>query len=473
MDINVKPCDNFYRFACGNFLKTAVIPNDIIEIHPFLPIKNNIKNQLKAIIEKSSSIDEPKPFTLVKNFYISCMNTSAIEQQGLFPIFKLMAEIGGWPVIMGDDWEHHRFSVKNATSQLFSFMIGIDSKSSTKKIIEVDQPGLGIPQKYLLTGLDDPNVEIYYNYMVDIAVIFGADLDEVESEMLDVLHLEMEIAKISISPGERRNMTLLYNPMTIATFTKLYPAIPLKYYTKIYFLPNIVIEDDELINVRVPGYFKKLNNLLSRISKKTMSNYVNWVIVRSYASYLTEEVRERELLFENQVSGITERSPRWDECISIAVRQFSRAMSAMYVQTYFSEVAKKNAEEIVKDIRQQFDDILEKIDWMDDETKKNAQIKAKLMTSFIAYSEELCDDSKIENYYKDLKIPDVSFLESIFVLKKFHGKFTYGKFREPFNKQDWENRATPMTVNAYYSPAGNYIGLFFFLLSSKLSLVFL
>lgn len=69
------------------------------------------------------------------------------------------------------------------------------------------------------------------------------------------------------------------------------------------------------------------------------------------------------------------------------------------MRKYFNEAAKKNAMEMVADIRAEFDEILKEVDWMDDHTRANALDKARSMSTHIAYPDELLDDRKLEEFY--------------------------------------------------------------------------
>lgn len=53
-------------------------------------------------------------------------------------------------------------------------------------------------QKFLLHDLEDANVKAYYEFMVDSAVVIGANKTVAEVELLDSLRFEMELAKVTL-----------------------------------------------------------------------------------------------------------------------------------------------------------------------------------------------------------------------------------------------------------------------------------
>lgn len=91
MDREVEPCDDFYDFACGGFLKSTIIPDDKTTVNTFTGISDELQNQLRTSIEEKSPPNEPKPFRLVKNLYKACMNKS--EYAIYVYIFLLMKRI--------------------------------------------------------------------------------------------------------------------------------------------------------------------------------------------------------------------------------------------------------------------------------------------------------------------------------------------------------------------------------------------
>lgn len=78
MDQTINPCDDFYEFACGNFLKKTVIENDDPLESTFTAIENSLINKLRIIVKEPIQSDEQKPFKMTKLLYKSCMDEGNI-----------------------------------------------------------------------------------------------------------------------------------------------------------------------------------------------------------------------------------------------------------------------------------------------------------------------------------------------------------------------------------------------------------
>lgn len=82
LDENVDPCDNFYEFACGKFLKNTLIPDDKIAMMSFVQVQDKVLGQLRLVLNERSLPNESKPFTLAKTFNTACMDEQTLEEKG-------------------------------------------------------------------------------------------------------------------------------------------------------------------------------------------------------------------------------------------------------------------------------------------------------------------------------------------------------------------------------------------------------
>lgn len=146
IDTSVEPCDDFYQFACGSFVKNTYIPDDKLAVDQFSTLADQIDIQLRTIIEDENTSKESNVFTLVKNLHKSCMNRTAVESLGLEPFKKIVRQIGGWPAAENTwnpntwDWIESLREMKKiglTTNYLLATSIGAHLKNSSTRSLRV------------------------------------------------------------------------------------------------------------------------------------------------------------------------------------------------------------------------------------------------------------------------------------------------------------------------------------------------
>lgn len=63
-------------------------------------------------------------------------------------------------------------------------------------MLQLDQPSLGLRREFLIKGVKDKLVKAYYDYMVDIAVLFGAERERATKELMESLDFEIKLANV-------------------------------------------------------------------------------------------------------------------------------------------------------------------------------------------------------------------------------------------------------------------------------------
>lgn len=64
--------------------------------------------------------------------------------------------------------------------------------------VQLDQASLSLSREYLVKGMEEKLVAALYSYMVDIAVLFGADRDRAQKELKESLEFEIKLANVSV-----------------------------------------------------------------------------------------------------------------------------------------------------------------------------------------------------------------------------------------------------------------------------------
>ena len=178
-----------------------------------------------------------------------------------------------------------------------------DSKNSSWSVMVVDQASLGLARAFMVRGLKEKAVAAYYKYMVNIAVLLGADRSAAETEMMEALEFEMELAHASMPREMRRDSERLYNPMMIKDLSEYAPMVPWLDYINNLLSPNMVVKNTERVIVTEPGYLRNLTTILKKAKKRTIANYMFFRAASSSIGYMSEAARKVREEYSKEVSG--------------------------------------------------------------------------------------------------------------------------------------------------------------------------
>jgi len=468
LDETADPCDDFYQFACGSFIEETVIPDDRTRTSMFSILGDKLDVQVRGLLEGEIKASDPKPFQMAKSVFQSCMDKETIEAAGLEPLKLILKKMGGWPLLEGPSWNEEGYKWYEMTYKfrengysvdyLVDFSVTTDLKNSSWRILDLDQPGLGMAREYLMKGLEDPDVQAYQEYMQDVALLLGADKDTVINDIKETIKFEIELAKISLPREERRDASKLYNPMQVFELTNLDPTTPWLEYINTILTTNIVqVSGDEIIIVDVPNYITNFSQLIQKTPKRVQANYLMWRAAAASMAYMNEAADKISLKFSKKLTGKSEEPPRWRKCVGAASGSLANAVGSLYVTKYFNEDSKTEALMMVSEIRRQFERLLDEVDWMDEETKRQARVKAQGMVEHIGYPSELLEMSKLEDLYAGLELSPNAYLGNALNMTVFGTNYAFSKLREKVNKTDWVRHGRPAVVNAFYSPLENSI----------------
>ncbi|XP_034115605.1 neprilysin-2-like [Drosophila albomicans] len=463
----INPCDNFYEFSCGTYFDKVIIPDDKTNIDTFTDIVDKVQEQLKNIITAEPPESTPKHFRQPNMLYKACMNTTRIESLGSMPITTIANSMGGWPLIVGNKWDEDNWTWQDQIKKfhrggfrmdyIIAFSASVDLQNTTKRMMTLDVSNLFLSREYLVKGLNETLVSAYYDYMVDIAVLFGAKKDEAKKQLLQSLEFEIALANISWPIEKRHNYSELYNLRTPQQLQAAYPYVDWVDYMNALLSEGLSVQDDEIINLIEPPFFDQLGKLLARTPNRVIANYLMWRIHEFSLSYLSEEFHTRKDKYYMTVDGHQEPRARWKECVDIVSESLSKSVASMYVPKHFDVSSKSSVLEMVTNIRNVFNEILDEVNWMDDMTRLEAKNKLHKMGTYIGYPDEILDNEKLTKYYEKLEIDPNNYLKSYIAFNKFQTNYIFNKLRLPVNKTDLADHAQTTEVDASYSAEGNSI----------------
>lgn len=480
MDPTVNPCENFYQYACGGWLKKNIIPETSSRYSTFDILRDELEVVLKGVMERKEN-QTSSALNKAKILYKSCTNESLIEQRGGKPLLTMLPDVFEWPIAT-DDWDNTyginwtaedaiaRLNEKYGKQVLISFFIGTDDKDSNAHIIHFDQPLLGLPIRdyYACTGPYAEACDTYVNFMTDLAKLIrvdrGLEVNEtnIKQEVSRVMMLEKEIANATDTLEDRNNPVLLYNKMPLETlnnnFTLEFDSEVFnwtRFTKKIMDTVSVNVTDSEDVIVYAPNYFKKLNPILAKYTKRDIQNYIVWRFVMNLVVGLSRPYRETRKAFRKAIYGTSSEAAVWRQCAIYVNHNMDSAVGRLYVDEAFAGDSKEMMDEMITNIREVFVSNLDELTWMDAETKKAAEEKARAIRERIGFSENIMNDTYLDQEYQELNYSDEKYFENIIMNMEYGQKKRLKKLRVKVNKDEWITGAA--VVNAFYSSSRNQI----------------
>lgn len=451
MDLKADPCTDFYQYACGGWMATTEIPADKpLFSRGFVSIADRNEQYLRAILDDAAAnkLAEGTPFAKqIGDYYGSCMDEAKLEK-ALPEVKKFVASVTNLK---------NATELAKATGALHQagfpafFRVGAsqDMKDSTQVIGDLDQGGLGLPDRdyYLEEDAKKKAIrEAYVPYVASMFELYGEKADAAKKAAETVMALETRLAKVSQTRVERRDPTKLYNRVDRAGLKKDAADFPWDAY-----FTAIGAKDVQAINVNSVPYFKELAAIAKDTKPDVWKTYLTWVVIRGSVPSLPKAFQDAAFAFGSKhFTGAKEDRPRWKKCVAFTDGDLGEAVGREFARRHFPEESKARTSKMIEALQGSVATNVKGLAWMDDATKTNAQKKLERMVgnNKIGYP-------KVWRDYSALKTTRDSFFANSIAANKFEFARQLAKIGKPVDREEWLMSAP--TVNAYYEPQKNEI----------------
>jgi putative endopeptidase len=446
MDRTVDPCVDFFKYSCGSWIKNNPIPPDQSSWDTYSKMQDENRARLRDILESAAPPDAKRDVVTQKigDYYASCMDEQAINAKGAEPLQLGLQKIA--EITSKADLAEETASMRQ-DNVLFAFDSTQDYRDASQVIAEVDQGGLGLPDRDYYLKEDAKSADLRKAYVAHVQMMFnllGDPPDSAAAEAQSVMRIETALAKGSMTQVERREPKNLDHKMASGQLEKITPDFQWEVYFAKVGLPSL-----SSLNVAAPGFFRVMSE---EIAKETLADwkiYLRWHLVHSYAPFLSAAFLNEDFAFYGKtLRGQQELQPRWKRCTENVDDHLGEALGQAYVKRYFTPEAKRQALKMVKEIDAAMARDIDSLAWMSTATKQQAVVKLHAMANKIGYPDKWRDYSKLEIIRGD----EVGNVERA---RKFEMNRQLAKIGKPVDRGEWS--MTPPTVNAYYNPQMNDI----------------
>ncbi|XP_059096581.1 neprilysin-11-like isoform X2 [Tigriopus californicus] len=427
MDESVKPCDDFYHFMCGNYIKNTVIPQSSHSMSYFESEKQKVHHQIHSLlimpVESPSKSDKD-----VRNFFHSCMDEAAQEQRGLEPVIEMLVHLDLAIPMMNAAPSKDSLNINHVLKQLlFNLMadtslFGLDvaqdmKDAKNKQILSIYPPKFDLPG-YILVNNSKQSAAVrsfYRDYLLQIAKQYRNHLALTRYQGTADMELEIAIKRIvDIQEALIKIMTskpTLLDQLKEVTFQEFKAALKpqadegldiagvIEHVVKN--LTGVVLTPSTKVNVPDWKYFQRLSSVIAQVSYTDMVNLLVFQKMVEFAPYTTRSMYQLRNIFYGSITGLEVPPPRWDTCVQTTVSYFGAKVSQMLIKNEHGAEIKNLTLSMVANLKEAFKELINEAKWMDAETSAKAQEKLSSMDTLVVFLDSI-QGKVIEHVYEGM-----------------------------------------------------------------------
>jgi predicted metalloendopeptidase len=448
MDLSVDPAEDFYRFANGGWLDRTEIPADEGAYGVFQELDDlTIEQLLELLDERVAGGDLPEGTDEWKavQLYAQGTDIDARNADGIDPIQPILDEIDAVTTLE----ELHAFqrdAIFHWLTGLFNAFVIPDLANSSMYGTYLSGPFFGLPNRDYYLEDDPANEAVREAYIAantDFLMLAGYNEQEAAATAQAVFDLERQLVEPTLTREQQQDISLFYNPMTIAELQAAYPRMDWDTY-----LADLGLVGVEQVIVTEKGYLEALDAIVASADLEVLKAYFTLEVFWSFAEYLSEDVERIAFDFQGgALAGVEEQAPLEERVLEDVNAMVPDAVGKLYVEEHFPPEAKAEITELTETLIAAYRARLEANPWMTEETRAAAIDKLDQMVVKVGYPDEW-------HAYEAVEIQD-SYMQSALSGLNAETRRQLDRAGEPVDREEWT--VAPQVVNAFYSPQTNSI----------------
>jgi putative endopeptidase len=445
LDRTADPCVDFYQFACGGWLQNHPIPADRPGWSRFDEVREKNLAALRGLLEEAAKgIGADAGTKRLGDFYASCMDEAAIGKAGtatLAPLLDRVAKVRdarSWLAAVAELHRHGRWVVWRAR-------VDADLKESSANVVYLDAAGLGLPDRDYYGRPDrKPLVDAYRAHVARTLVLAGTPQARAEAAAADVVAIEGELAKLTKTRTERRDLPAMYNPTDQAALARQVRSIDWKAYWK-----ALGAEPTKKLVLGTPRFFAQLDKLRAQFTWPQWASYFTYHLVHGVSLALPRPFDHEAFELEKAVRGTERPEERARRCITATRAALGELLGAKYVEKHLAPQTRQQASRLVDALAEVMHGELGKVDWMSEAARQLAQGKLARMARMTGHPD------RWRTYEYEVRRDD--FLGNTLRAAAFATRYELGKVGRPADRNEWRLQA--YDNDAWYEPTANSVEL--------------
>jgi endothelin-converting enzyme/putative endopeptidase len=456
MDRSVKPGDNFWLYANGDWLKRTEIPPDRSYVGIWDTLSDLSRKNTAALIEEAANANAPAGSNARKiaDLYNSYMDEATIESRGLAPLRPHLDAIAAihdkreLARALGESLRADVDALNNTnfhTSNLFGLWVAPGFSDSEHYAAYLMQGGLELPDREYYISNNETMRDVRTKYQAHVSAMLRlAGFTDTDARAQHVVELEHAIAEKHISLAENDDIHKANNPWKLSDFAANAPGLDWA-----EFFRAAGLSSQASFIVWQPTAFTGESALVASTPLETWKDWLAFHLIEDYAGVLPKAFADERFAFYGKIlSGTPEERPRWQRGVGLTSEILGDAVGQLYAQRYFPPESKTQVQALVANLITAFRHRIDALSWMDPTTKAEAQAKLTTLYVGIGYPETWRDYSAYEVKPDDL-------FGNIWRASQFdlHRQVARLGQPQPVDRKEW--CMFPQTVNAVNLPLQN------------------
>ncbi len=449
VDKSVRPQDDPYQYLNGRWLAGTEIPSDKPGYGSFDKVYDESQDQLRVLVDaiaNNRGAAANSDTGRIRDLYHSFMDDKRLDTLGARPLARELAGIASLksrqdlPSLLA-----HLQRIGVTTP--FSPAVHLDNRDATRYVYDLGQDGLGLPDRdYYLRDDDATLKKIREQYQTHIEHVLTLAGDRnAADEAQRVLALETRLAQAQWTKVENRDPIKTYNKVELSQLSSLASGFDWHRYLVTAGVDGRI----DYVIVSQPSYLTAMCQALQEVPLLDWQTYLRWHLISGMSPYLSKDfVDERFAFYGTVLRGVPQNRPRWKRGVQLINGSIGEALGKLYVEKYFPPERKARVEALVQNLLAAYHQDIETLDWMGDDTRREALQKLGKITVKIGYPARWRD-------YSSLRIRPDDLAGNVIRANEFEFQRNVNKLGRPVDRTEWE--MTPQTVNAYYEPERNEI----------------
>ncbi|WP_288438179.1 M13 family metallopeptidase [uncultured Chryseobacterium sp.] len=439
----VKPGNDFYTYVNEGWLSSVKIPSGSSGFNSYSEAKDKINLRINEIIRDGVKAGHSPNQSLkqISSVYQGYLDTDHMDKVGLKPIEKDLQNI----LAIGSNEEAAKWMADPKSFSIVAIHTTPDLNDRSKFLVSLNESGIGLPTPEYYTKDDAVYIKHRKSYKEYIIRTFElAGIKNADRRADEILNIETKLAKLQWTPAQMRDSKINSHVINTIDLNTYAPGFPWKVFLKERQVDNV----DQVI-LQADTAIKAKAKLFAETSTDVWSSYLAFHWIVNHSTLLSKDFRQNYFNFYGtQLSGIRTDTPRDQKSIQYVNSRLGQLVGKLYVEKYFPESNRQSIENLVGYIRRAFSERLEKLDWLDEKSRKEAVAKLNAVTVRIGYP-EVWRDYSLLNF--DAKNPIVN--EQM--IAKANWDYERSLLDKKFTSKEWYQ--IPQTVDATSSKLYNSI----------------